>query len=274
MNFYFGKGTYFLKMNDEFKKKLQKTYESNFQWNKIRTKIKVRVDQNDISDEMNFILKKNIIYYAFLKKTLRLCISWKLEKEVFKIVHDINHHCEFHRVYVRVSKTIYIRHFSNRLRRYIRHCQQCLKKQTVKHASYEKFASIKIMTLSFHTITIDFIVALSETDGMNVVLITIDKFFKKINMISNKTTWSVSKWIAFWLNALQKEKWKLSRTIFSDRNKKFVVVFWKMILLFIIAYHFQANGQSERTNQTLKIALKYAFMKKTCKNFIKLFSFI
>ena len=81
------------------------------------------------------------------------------------------------------------------------------------------------------------------------------------------------------LNA--KKKWKLSRTILFDRNRKFVAIFWKIIfnhlkivLLFITAYHSQKDDQSKKTNQILKIALKFALMKKNCKNVTKLFFFI
>ena len=45
-------------------------------------------------------------------------------------------------------------------------------------------------------------------------------------------------------------------------------------MLFITAYHFQKNDQSKKTNQILKIALKFAFMKKKCKDFIKLLLFV
>ena len=138
------------------------------------------------------------------------------------------------------------------------------------------------MILFFHTITIDFIISLpSFKIDMNVVFIIIDKYSKWISMLSKMTIWSASQWTVLWLDSFQKKKWNLFRAILFDRNKKFVVVFWKItfshlkiVLLFITAYHLQKNDQLKKTNQILKIALKFAFMKKKCKNFIKLLSFI
>ena len=269
-------------MNDEFKKTLKKTYETNAQWSKIRVKIRFRENSNDIFDDMNFIFKKNRLYYVSTNKMSRFCISWNMKKNIFEIVHDQNHHCEFHQIYVRAVKAVYIRHFETRLKRYICYCKQCQKKQTTRHVSYNQLTSIKIMTLFFHTLTIDFIVALPLFESeMNAVLITTNKYFKRISMLSKMIIWSTFEWTISWFDSMQKKKWKLSRTILFDRDRKFVAIFWKItfshlkiVLLFITAYHSQKNDQSKKTNQTLKIALRFAFMKKNCKNFTKLLFFI
>ena len=282
LNIHFGEEKVLLKMNDDFKKTLEKAYETDSQWTKIRAKIRLRKNSNDVFDGIDFIFKEDRLYYVSSKKIPRLCISWSMEKNVFQIVHDQNHHCGFHRAYVRAIGAVYIRHLATRFRRYIRYCKQCLERQTTKHAPYEQLASIKTMTLLFHTVTIDFIVALpSFESGMNVVFTTTDKYFKRITMLSGMTIWSASQWAASWLESFQKKGWSLPRTILSDRDKKFVAAFWKAIfshlktaLLFTTAYHSQRDDQSEKTNQTLKIALRFALMKKKCKDFIKLLPFI
>ena len=52
--------------------------------------------------------------------------------------------------------------------------------------------------------------------------------------------------------------------IISDRDKKFLSAFWSALfeklgvrLLYSTAYHPQTDGQSERTNQTVEIALRF-----------------
>ena len=125
------------------------------------------------------IIKKNFSSMCFMKT----------RKKIYKFVHDANRHCGFHRAYTRASGTVYIRHMTKRLRRYIRHCKQCLKTQIMRHAFYGELIFIKTITFSFHIITIDFIVVLSMTKSeMNAIFITIDKFFKRINIIFEKTT--------------------------------------------------------------------------------------
>ena len=142
---HWGVGTYLLEMTDDLKKVLEKAYEKDPQWKKIREKIKKRRDQNDISDGIDFILKKNQMFYAPYGKSPRLCIPWALEKEVYRLVHDENHHCGFHRAYARAAGAVYIQHLSGRLRRYIRHCKPCLEGQTNRHAPYGQLAPIKTM---------------------------------------------------------------------------------------------------------------------------------
>jgi hypothetical protein len=48
----------------------------------------------------------------------------------------------------------------------------------------------------------------------------------------------------------------------------------KIALHFTIAYHFSSDDQSERTNQTVKIALRFSLMKRQITNFTQLLSFI
>ena len=147
----------------------------------------------NISNDMNFVFKKNQFYYVLTEKILRLCISWNMKKKMFYLIHDQNHHCEFHWIYVRAVEAVYIKHFATRLRRYIRYCRQCQKEQTTKHVLYEQLVLIKIMILFFHIVIIDFIVALSFFESkMNAVLIITDKYFKRVNMLSKMTIWSAS----------------------------------------------------------------------------------
>jgi hypothetical protein len=137
------------------------------------------------------------------------------------------------------------------------------------------------MTLLFHTIIIDFIVAFSISKEYDAMLTTIDKFFKRVSLISRKKPWKTSDWASVWLDALQKEDWKLFRAIIFDRDSKFVRFFWKVIfqhfdvaLHFTTIYHSSFDDQSERINQTIEIIIRFALMKDNAKDFVKLISFI
>ena len=62
--------------------------------------------------------------------------------------------------------------------------------------------------------------------------------------------------------------------IISDRDSKFLSDLWKSIfkalgiqLLYFTAYHPQTDGSSERTNQTVKVALRHYLL--SMKNSIK-----
>ena len=83
LNVHFDEKKILLKINDEFKKFLKKTYETNFQWNKIQIKIRFKKNFKNISNDMNFVFKKNWLYYISIEKISRLCILWSIKKDVF-----------------------------------------------------------------------------------------------------------------------------------------------------------------------------------------------
>ena len=126
------------------------------------------------------------------------------------------------------------------------------------------------MILFFYTITIDFIILLlSFENEINVVFITTNKYSKRISMFSKMTTWSASQWTVSWFDSFQKKKWSLLRTILFDWNRKFVVVFWKIIFnhlktifLFITAYHLQKKRSIEKNESNFKNLFKICVYEK------------
>ncbi len=281
LDIYFEQEECFIEMTNVYRQVLLDVYTTNTQWNKIREKLQTRKNTINIFNDMNFTLKNNFIYYESKNKSEKLCISWSMKKDVYKMTHNDNHHCEFHRTYARIAESLYIRHMIKRLRRYIHHCKQCLEEQTKRHSSYDELNLIKIMILFFHTIIIDFIVILLKSQEYDVMLTTTDKFFKRVNLVASKETWNAFKWTLTWLTALQKKEWKLSRAIISDKDFKFVKFFWKVIfhhfeivLHFTTIYHSFVDDQSKRINQTIEIIIRFAFMKEHTTDFVKLISFI
>lgn len=170
--------------------------------NDEKSKLNSEFDQIEQTRSMksNSFWKKIEFIMLQKKKTSRLCISWFLKKRVYVLIHDDNHHCDFHRAYVRIFESFYIKHLIKRFRKYIKFCRQCIEDQITRHAFYEEFHFIKTLALFFHTIIIDFIFVLSKiSTGLDFVFIITNKFFKKINLISKKSIWSASKWASPWL---------------------------------------------------------------------------
>ena len=149
-------------------------------------KIETRQNKKDVFDGIDFIIRNDLIYHASFERILRLIISAAKKKNIFKLIHDENQHCEFHRVYARLN-SIYIRHVDKRLSSYIRYCRICNERQIKKHAFYDAFNFIKSLILLFHTVILNFVVALSSTSlKMNSILFTTDKFFKRIELVLEK----------------------------------------------------------------------------------------
>ena len=90
------------------------------------------------------------------------------------------------------------------------------------------------------------------------------KYSKRIALVPGKETFTVVQWANVFLERLWLADWGLPKIIISDRDKKFLSQFWTALfnrlgvkLLYSTAYHPQTDGQSERTNQTVEIMLRF-----------------
>ena len=210
---------------------------------------------------IDFELDDGLIYHTG-KGRRRLCIPASCEAEVFRMSHDDNQHAGRHRCYQRIADSLYVPRLSRKLRQYLDHCPSCQLNQTKRHKPYEELMPISSTPRPFHTIAIDFVVGLP---GVYDALMTItDKFSRRTLLIRGKTTYTAADWTHLLLNALLTADWDIPEGIISDRNPKFLSDLWQAIftkigtrLLTSTAYHLQTDGSSERTNQTVEIALRF-----------------
>ena len=152
------------------------------------------IDKNNIfiideqSRDIRFKLRNDLIYYTFEKNKKRLYISTIIKQKIFRLIHDLNNHDNFHRTYDRIINSIYIRQLIKRLHDYIDHCSKCQLNQTKRHFFYEFLQSIFISSIFFHIINIDFILILSNTNSkkLNNAMIVTCKFIKKIITLLDK----------------------------------------------------------------------------------------
>lgn len=71
-------------------------------------------------------------------------------------------------------------------------------------------------------------------------------------------------WVYAFLNRLDLVDWGLFGELITDRDPKFLTKFWTMFfkklnvkLFYSTAYHSQLDSSSKKTNQTVKIALRF-----------------
>lgn len=139
-----------------------------------------------------FQLVHDIIYYKDqMADRLRICILKNLEKEIFKQAHDGNAQAGFNTTYARIAETIYISRLSRQLKKYIGHYPEYLRNQTRRHQPYGDLTNIPAPAIPFHTVAMDFIVALpTTTGGKNALLTVTDKYTKRVLLVPGKNTWT------------------------------------------------------------------------------------
>ena len=85
-----------MKLNQNFKKKLVKTYEKNKYFKKMLTVIKNITDNFKHFMKIKFVLRNELIYYIFMFNSDHFCISNVLIQNVFELAYDKQHHDDFH----------------------------------------------------------------------------------------------------------------------------------------------------------------------------------
>ena len=203
--------------------------------------------------------------HAFVPR--RLCVPDAVVKDVLETVHGgSSGHPGYAKCYERVSSAWYIRGLARQLRQYLKHCPECQLHRTRRHPPYGSLQPILSPAIPFHTLTIDFILALpvSRVGQFNAAMPVTCKFTKRVTIVLGKDTWSAAEWGEAFLDQLDIGDWGIPKIIISDRDRKFMSGFWRAVftrlgvrLLYSTAYHPQTDGQSERTNQEIEIALRF-----------------
>lgn len=256
-----------VEMADDFKQRLKQAYQDDPNWQKLLEMLR-KASTEPSEDEKQvpgipFLLRDELIYHV--KDRWRLCIPPAMEKEIFEQAHDLSSHGGYHRCHDRLAHSFFIRHLSQHLRAYIAHCPSCQLNQTRRHKPYGSLVPIATPAIPFHTVAMDFVVSLPPTKLGNDCLLNVTcKATKKMLLIPGQLTWTAAKWAEVFIRMLMQHDWGIPRSVISDRDSRFMSDFWKEIFqrlnvkfLTSTAYHPQTDGQSERTNQTVEVALRY-----------------
>ena len=79
---YLKKDEIIIEMSQNFKKNLKKEYAADHTWNKILQKLQTWKTSNDITNEINFIIQNELLYYFSSNASRRLVISFMIKKNL------------------------------------------------------------------------------------------------------------------------------------------------------------------------------------------------
>ena len=255
-------------------------------WNLLSNKDALNAADKDIakwSAELHFTYWNDLIYYIDnVDGCEHLCISICFEKEIFELIHDWQHHDKFHHIYNQIFSLLFLQHLIRWLKTYILHCSECKINQTKHHSSYDFLQSIMMSLISFHTITMNFILTLSPNHkDLNSILTVTDKFTKQMFLLTDRFIYITADWINVLLLDFIEHDWGIFCQIISDWDWKFLFFFWHMIfehldtkLLTFTVYHSQIDDQSKHTNQTVEIVLCYHLTSSSDKDFISILLYL
>ena len=161
-----------------------------------------------------------------------------------------------------VSKRYYWPGMKDEVAHFVKTCVKC----QMNRASYQKQAGLlqplPIPPGPWHSISMDFITSLPESQGYDAIFVMVDRFSKLAHMVPTVGTATALETAKLFLNAWWKHH-GLPKVIVSDRDPKFTSAFWRHFfrkvgtkLTFSTAFHPQTDGQTERVNGVLNQYLR------------------
>lgn len=221
--------------------------------------------------------KRFLLYLKDNGGVLRLCIPRNLQGSYLQMAHDRHNHAGVERTYNRLRQNYFIKNMSKAIKEYVEHCPSCITNNTNRHKPYGTLHPVTSPSHPWELVTMDFVVALPPSSPTlhiwkdclpplplyDAVLTITDKFTKSIRLLAGKTVWGVKDWAEAYFDYIYPVM-GVPGGIISDRGSIFLSAFWTTLFglmntncIATTAYNPQADGQSERTNQTMEIALRH-----------------
>ena len=250
--------------------------------------------ESEIEQRLKKICQKNKISKILLKKKSELIISeikrqlyvfWSLWHWIIHQYHNdsAQRHPGILKTVELLSRNYYFPGIRKKVEQYINKCQNYQLNKHITHVSYKYIQYAKIADYLWQNITMDFIVKFLKLEDSatgtkyNSILVIVDKLTKYAHLIpyNEEFTAKQTAWIV-----LNRIIWHhgIPEIITLDRDRIFTSNFWQTLMAEIrtklklsIVYHPQTDGQTKRTNQTLKIYLRH-YINHSQKNWIQLLS--
>jgi len=187
----------------------------------------------------------------------------KIKEEILKENHDsvdVEHPGQ-HRMLELLKRTYWWPGLKENVKRYVQGCFKCQQNKVQHQKKAGELHPLEIPQGPWQEISIDIIGPLPKSNGMDAIVVIVDRFMKMIHLKATMTNIS-SEGIA---KIYRDDIWKLHgipRKILSDRGLQFASKFMEEFTKALgtkrqlsMAYYPQTDGQMERINQEIGIFL-------------------
>jgi hypothetical protein len=190
--------------------------------------------------------------------------SKELRNMILNAEHDskVAGHFGQYKTLERVKANFYWPKMELEVEEYVRSCDSCQRNKAARHKKFGLLDPLDIPNRPWDEISMDFIVALPESNGHTKIWVIVDRFTKMAHFLPLSTDTPIKDLANLYL----KEVWRLHglpSTAVSDRDSRFQSKFWLSLMELLnvdirlsTAFHPQTDGQTERVNQVLEQYLR------------------
>jgi transposase InsO family protein len=184
--------------------------------------------------------------------------------------HDdpVHGHTGVSRTMELIQRNYHFKNMKKKVEDYIKKCADCQRNKHATHAQYGESQAIEIPSRPWEDIAMDFITDLPWSEDpvtgykYNAICNVVCRFSKGAEFIPFRKDFTAQQ-LGHVLNDRVVRYHGIPKSIISDRDKLFTSNYWATLMAAIgtqrklsTAYHPQTDGQTERTNRTLKAYLR------------------
>ena len=201
--------------------------------------------------------------------TTRVCVPTSRLKAIVRFAHEQNAHAGIFKTFHHLRSTFFSPRMKAMVEQVLAECTSCRENKTMNHPEYGLTRAVQpSSSIPFDTIAIDWVTALPESGGdeygpYNAFFTVTDKFSRMVRVVPCRKDDDAPLFADRFFNHIVRFQ-GLPRRIISDRDSKLTSEFWTAAIASLgvrssmtTAYNPRADGQSERTNQVVEIALRH-----------------
>jgi transposase InsO family protein len=209
-----------------------------------------------------------------LNNMMKMEIQHKVPKEwqeaIIRQHHDdpLHGHPGVTRTMELIRRNYDFENMKDKITSYIKKCADCHKNKHSTHAQYGEMQPMELPTKPWEDISMDFVTGLPLSKDpvteltYDAILVIVDRFTKYVLMIPFRRDYTAVQ-LAHVLKDRLIRHFGIPKSIISDRDKLFTSNYWASLMAELgtkrklsTAYHPQTDGQTERTNRSMKAYLR------------------
>jgi transposase InsO family protein len=194
----------------------------------------------------------------------------ELQEQIIRQHHDdpVHGHPGVSRTIELIQRNYQFKNMKEKVATFIKKCADCQRNKHSTHAPYGEMQPMELPTEPWTDISMDFVTGLPQSEDpatglyYDSILVIVDRFTKYALMVPFRRDYTAVRLAHVLKDRLIRDH-GIPRTIISDRDKLFTSNYWATLMAEIgiqrklsTAYHPQTDGQTERTNRTMKTYLK------------------